>query len=238
MAVKSVLAVRTGSREPIMLKSITLHIAMPCLLAVLLSPQARGAATDEPGTTGAVAKWMSQEMDNVKSIGMPVCLYVYTNFKKATPDSTFLEGKDFLEDPEVQKALKGFHCIKMDVTRSTTIPKTWPRDMVEKFKQQKYAVILMDSSLQTQIIFKKKAFDAMEADPKAFIATADKIRKQEEKKKAAEKKEEKEKEVAEAAPKTVGKVPGLADPNEKKDDGKPAKKDPPKPAKPAGPADE
>lgn len=213
-------------------------------LLTLGSVRAQAAAgADEPGNTGAVAKWMSQEVDTVKAIGLPICLYVYQNHKRANADAAFLEGKDFLEDPEVQKALKKFHCVKMDVTRSTTIPKSWPREMVEKFKAHKYAVVLMDPDMRQQFVFKKKAFDAIEATPKALIATAEKLAKEAEVRKATEKKKEKEeeKDVAEAQPKTVGKVPGLADPNaDKEKDGKdkPAKKDPPKPAKPAGPADE
>jgi len=226
-----------------MLNSIVTRLSL-CVLAVLaLVPAARGAATtDYPGNTGAVAKWMSQEIDTVKAIGQPVCLYIYQNFKKANADATYLEGKDFLEHADVQKALKGFHCVKIDVTRSTTIPKSWPREMVEKFKQHKYAVILMDPSMQTQIVFKKKAFDALEAEPKVFVATAEKIRAIADKQKATEKKAEKEqeeKDMADAGPKTVGKVPGLAPRDEEKDEkNKPAKKDPPKPAKPVGPVDE
>jgi hypothetical protein len=225
--------------EPLMHYSPVARLALLSLLA--LAPAVLHAAEGDPGTTGAVAKWSSQEMDTVKSIGLPVCMYVYQNFKKANADATFLEGKEFLEDPEVQKALKKFHCVKIDVTRSTTIPKSWPREMVEKFKAHKFAVILMDSDLRQQFVFKKKAFDAMEANPKALIATAERIAKEEEKKKAIEKKAEKEeKDVVEAQPKTVGKVPGLADPNDKDKDGKdkPAKKEPPKPAKQTGPADE
>jgi hypothetical protein len=216
-------------------------------MAVLLglSGRAFAGATNEPGTTGAVTSWSCQDYDQLKAVGMPVCLYIYTNNKRAEPQAEFLEGKDFLADPEVQKSLKRFHCVKMDVTRSTTIPKNFPRDLIEKFKAQKFAVVLISSDFSQQIFFKKGAIDAIEAQPKALIATAANIVAFEDKKKAVDAKnenKEKEKDVADAGPKTVGKVPGLADPNDKKDDDKKdGKKEPPKPAKPskpAGPADE
>jgi hypothetical protein len=217
-------------------------------LAVLVGSSERAfgaAATNEPGSTGAVKSWTCQDYDQLKAVGMPICLYIYTNFKRAAPEAEFLEGKDFLEDPDVQKAVKKFHCVKMDVTRSTTIPKNFPREMIEKFKSQKFAVVLISSDFNQQFFFKKGSIDGIEAQPKALVKYAEGMVKDEEKKKAFaaknDKGADKEKDVAEAGPKTVGRVPGLAnkDEDEKKD--KDGKKEPPKPAKPskpAGPADE
>jgi hypothetical protein len=228
-----------------MIRSATLAVFAVAVLFACSNRAFAGAATNEPGTTGAVAKWSCQDYDQLKAVGMPVCLYIYQNFKRTAPEAEFLEGKDFLDDAEVQKSLKRFHCVKMDVTRSTTIPKNFPRELVEKFKAQKFAVVLISSDFSQQYFFKKGAIDVLEAQPKSFIKKAGELVVFEDKKKAADAKNEKgdkdkEKDVADAGPKTVGKVPGLVDPNDKKDDDK-GKKEPPKPAKPskpAGPADE
>jgi hypothetical protein len=220
------------------------------LLATIVSASAIAASGTYATGAGAVTSWSaSPDFDNIRSSLMPVCIYVYQGRTTgANPEGEFLEGASFLNNPDVQKTLKKFSCYKINVVRSDKMPKNLQRDLAEKFKAQKFAVILMSSDMKQEFTFKKDPFGALAADPKLLISTAEKVLKYQEALKAADAKadkakgKDKEEEIADAGPKTVGGIPGLnkEEKDEKKDDKgkKDDKKIPAAPTKPAGPVDE
>jgi hypothetical protein len=218
------------------------------LLATLVSASAIAASGTYATGAGAVTSWStSPDFDNIRSSTMPVCIYVYQGRTTgANPEAEHLEGSNFLNNADVQKTLKKFSCYKINVVRSDKMPKNLQRELAEKFKAQKFAVILMSSDMKQEFTFKKDPFGALAADPKLLIASAEKVLKYQESLKAAEAKadkakgKDKEEEVAEAGPKTVGGIPGLnkEEKEEKKDPKGKKEEKPAAAAKPAGPVDE
>jgi hypothetical protein len=151
-----------------------------------------------------------------------------------------MESSEAIGNADVQKILKRFHCVKIDATKATTIPKNWPKDIIKLGTKNKACLVLLSPDQSKQFVIKKGANDgvAIEANPKNIIAAAETLVKYQDgivaaKQEKAKKEEPPEKKVEEPKKQVV---PGLKDPdavNDKKDE----KKAPPA-KKVEGPADE
>jgi hypothetical protein len=199
-------------------------LACTCLLAALALLTGAGPALcgeyTPCGKGSATEKFMSQDGDRAASIGRPAVLYVYYGGKGSNADAKFLEGDEFLANTDVQKQLKNFQCLRMDISRSDKMPKNWPLAIVDRAKSYKNCLAVLNSDFSSIVYFKKVPSDAgvLEANPKNLLAAMENTLKYETKKKELADKEAKAKPKDEppADQKAKPLVPGLGD-DDKKD---------------------
>lgn len=160
-----------------------------------------GGAAAPPAQTGGI-NWVTKNALACKAERKPVVLYYYDKLAKTNePLLNFFNSSLFM-DPNVEKLLSGFTCVKLDTTNTL-----WPKDLASRGKNS--GVVYLMTCEGNALA----AFDKASGIPttKAFLDAAN--RAAAENTRVAEKyvKEDKAKQAQEEEKKdTVGGIPGLS----------------------------